>query len=543
MFSSSNLKIQILFGYSLPLFCLIGLGAIVYSGAQGTFERQTAIKTSQITINGVNQMTFGLGTMVRNARGYVLFPGDKSSLQSYEIGTEVFREGYAELDQQVTNPQVREQLAGFLTDYNQKKQSTEEIFRLVDSGKIAETKRLLRSLQMVEAEARRKTIIGQQVAILAQKDKEGAEAQRLLIQLVLGGTALSTVFVIIVGLWVSNAIAAPLGTKINQLIKTAEQISTGDLTAPVMISAQDSQEIKQLLIAFQSMSRNLNSLIVQVQRSGIQITTSATEISASSKQVEAAMTEQAASTNQVMATTREIAAMAENLASVTEAIEIKAQSTATTASEGQKDLGHMEFTMQQLAQGTGSMSTRLGMISEKVNNINTVIVTINKVADQTNLLSLNAAIEAEKAGEHGLGFAVVAREIRRLADQTAIATIDIEQIVKEMQSAVSTGVMEMDKFTQDVDRSVANVRSVGSRMTQVIEQVQDLTPQLETLGQGMNAQAEGAQQISEAMIQLSATSSQTLSSLQEANCAVEQLDEAAQGLRQEVSGFKVANLR
>jgi methyl-accepting chemotaxis protein WspA len=135
----------------------------------------------------------------------------------------------------------------------------------------------------------------------------------------------------------------------------------------------------------------------------------------------------------------------------------------------------------------------------------------------------------------------VAREIRRLADQTAIATIDIEQIVKEMQSAVSTGVTEMDKFTHDVSHSVANVRSVGSRMTQVIGQVQDLTPQLEMLAQGMNTQSEGAQQINEAMIQLGETSSHTLSSLQEANGAVEQLYGAAQGLHQEVSGFKVAS--
>lgn len=97
----------------------------------------------------------------------------------------------------------------------------------------------------------------------------------------------------------------------------------------------------------------------------------------------------------------------------------------------------METTMRQLADSTGSISARLGLISEKANNINGTITTITKVADQTNLLSLNAAIEAEKAGEYGLGFAVVAREIRRLADQTAVATLDIESMVRDMQSSVS----------------------------------------------------------------------------------------------------------
>jgi len=86
--------------------------------------------------------------------------------------------------------------------------------------------------------------------------------------------------------------------------------------------------------------------------------------------------------------------------------------------------------MKQLAEATTSISSKLSVISDKAGNINSVVTTINMVADQTNLLSLNAAIEAEKAGEYGLGFAVVAREIQRLADQTALATRDIETMVK-----------------------------------------------------------------------------------------------------------------
>ena len=86
--------------------------------------------------------------------------------------------------------------------------------------------------------------------------------------------------------------------------------------------------------------------------------------------------------------------------------------------------------MKQLVESTASVSAKLGMIREKADSINAVVTTITKVADQTNLLSINAAIEAEKAGEYGRGFLVVAREIRRLADQTAVATLDIETMVQ-----------------------------------------------------------------------------------------------------------------
>ena len=134
------------------------------------------------------------------------------------------------------------------------------------------------------------------------------------------------------------------------------------------------------------------------------------------------------------------------------------------------------------------MAEKLAVLNEKAGRINTVVTTINKVADQTNLLSLNAAIEAEKAGEYGLGFAVVAREIRRLADQTAVATYDIERMVKEMESAVNAGRDGHGTLLRRVRQGVADVREVGGELTQIIEQVQALAPRFEAVNEGMQSQ-------------------------------------------------------
>src|ERR671931_265629 len=164
---------------------------------------------------------------------------------------------------------------------------------------------------------------------------------------------------------------------------------------------------------------------------------------------------------------------------------------------------------------TRTIAERLTAIQQRANDITSVVTTITKVADQTNLLSLNAAIEAEKAGEYGLGFAVVAMEIRRLADQTAVATYDIEKMVKEMQSAVSAGVMGMDKFSEEVRRGVEEIRQVSTQLAQIIHQVQTLTPRFQTVNEGMHAQATGAQQISETLTQLSEAAHQTAESLRQ----------------------------
>ena len=347
----------------------------------------------------------------------------------------------------------------------------------------------------------------------------------------------STLMVIGMGIFISLTIIRLISQSLTTAIAVAEQVSTGNLTAQVEVTSQN--EVGQLLAAFRTMIERLNQLIHQVQKSGIQVTTSATQIAASGKELEATVNEQVASTNQVVATAKEIATTSRQLVKTMEEVTFTSKSTAIAAEGGQRSLDRMESTMQQLETATRSISGRLGIISEKASNINRIITTITKVADQTNLLSLNAAIEAEKAGDYGMGFAVVAREIRRLADQTAVSTLDIENMVKEMQAAVSTGVMEMDKFSQEVSQSVQDVQTVSWQLMEIIDQVQSLTPRFSSVNQGMESQVEGAQHINEAMVHLSQASLQTAESLREINGAIAQLNEAAQGLHQEISRFKI----
>ncbi len=190
--------------------------------------------------------------------------------------------------------------------------------------------------------------------------------------------------------------------------------------------------------------------------------------------------------------------------------------------------------------GFNGMAEELkGLVSQAPGNINQVVTTIVKVAEQTNLLSLNAAIEAEKAGEYGRGFAVVATEVRRLADQTAVATYDIEQMVREIQSAVSAGVMGMDKFSEEVRRGIAEVGQVGEQLSQIIQQVQALAPRVQMVNEGMQAQATGAEQINQALVQLGEATGQTVESLRQASFAIDELNLVANGLRNGVSRFKV----
>jgi methyl-accepting chemotaxis protein WspA len=296
--------------------------------------------------------------------------------------------------------------------------------------------------------------------------------------------------------------------------------------------------ILAVLICY-SVVRAINWLIAQVRRSALQVASSVTEIAATAKEHQASSAETASATSEIGATSREIAATSKVLLKTINDVTEGAEQTANLAGTGQNGLARMEATMRQVMEAGGAVNAKLGVLNEKASNINQVVTTITKVADQTNLLSLNAAIEAEKAGEHGRGFAVVATEIRRLADQTAIASYDIEQLVKEMQSAVSAGVMGMDKFSEEVRGGVQEVGQVSEQLAQIIGQVQALTPQFETVNEGMQSQSTGAQQISEALAQLTESARQTVDSLHQSSIVMDQLNSTANDLRTSVSRLGV----
>ncbi|WP_434591935.1 methyl-accepting chemotaxis protein [Pseudomonas sp. R4-83] len=335
------------------------------------------------------------------------------------------------------------------------------------------------------------------------------------------------------GLLLMRAIMAPM----NRIVTILEIMRTGDLSSRLNLDRKD--EFGAVETGFNDMMTELTALVSQAQRSSVQVTTSVTEIAATSKQQQATATETAATTTEIGATSREIAATSRDLVRTMTEVSTAADQASVLAGSGQQGLARMEDTMHSVMGAADLVNAKLAILNEKAGNINQVVVTIVKVADQTNLLSLNAAIEAEKAGEYGRGFAVVATEVRRLADQTAVATYDIEQMVREIQSAVSAGVMGMDKFSEEVRRGMSEVQQVGEQLSQIIHQVQALAPRVLMVNEGMQAQATGAEQINHALVQLGDASSQTVESLRQASFAIDELSQVAVGLRSGVSRFKV----
>ena len=333
------------------------------------------------------------------------------------------------------------------------------------------------------------------------------------------------------------AVARSISTPIRTAVAVANQVAGGDLRADVGDTADD--ETGALLGAIQKMTNDLRGLIGRIQHSSVALISTATAIQATASEQQQVITDYGASTSQAVAAVKEISVTSQELLRTMTEVNDMASHTGKMATAGRVGLGGMDGTMRQLAESTSSFGSKLAVISERAANINLAVTTITKVADQTNLLSINAAIEAEKAGEYGLGFLVVAREIRRLADQTAVASLDIERMVKEMQYSVSAGVMEMDKFAEQVRTGVREIGDVSAKLGEIIEAVQGISGRFGQVTEGMRAQSQGAEQIREAMIRLAEGATRTASSLNDFNGATVHLREAVGDLKEEVSRFTI----
>jgi methyl-accepting chemotaxis protein WspA len=370
--------------------------------------------------------------------------------------------------------------------------------------------------------------------LLVKQDAAEAYALVRFQRLAVIGLSLATIVgVTLAALVVARTISNPIRTA----MAVAGQVAGGDLRATVDVTTDD--ETGALLSSIETMTHDLRGLIGRIQHSSVALMSTATAIQATASEQQQVINDYGASTSQAVAAVKQISVTSQELVRTMTEVNDMAGRTGTMAADSRSDLAGMDATMRTLAESTSSFGTKLAAISERAANINLAVTTITKVADQTNLLSINAAIEAEKAGEYGLGFLVVAREIRRLADQTAVASLDIERMVKEMQYAVSAGVMEMDKFSEQVRAGVHEIGEVSGKLGEIIAAVEGISGRFGQVTEGMRAQSQGADQIREAMVRLAEGANRTAGALHDFNAATVHLREAVGDLKEEVSRFTI----
>lgn len=520
---------------SVGLF--LGLSITVYVNAQNYLKLEQNSKIITINLLEVKDFIHDLERLAQNIRGYVLFPDKQQFRQSYGAEVKLFEKNLAKLnslhlashDRQL-NPEVKSLLKQLISEAETFFNQCEKVRVLLEENKIEAARQLTEQLTTKEVELLGDNLSEKMSSNYLENQQKLAETHQFMLGVGGVGTGVSIPLIILMALGISLQLKNQSSTgKVG-----AEYISESNLmNSPENYSDQISAT-SEAITHLNGGENRLDAAILAGENSVMQIARCSPAIASSSQELEGTCRKQLASINQVVAIAQDIVLKSEELSQTINEVTSLYDLMANAARSGNQDLLKVEKTISEFAQSMTGIAAKIGLIREKVHNMNTVVTTISQMADRTNLLSLNAAIKAEKAGVYGEDFAWVGREIRRLADQTAVASLDMETMVKDMQVAISTGVMEMEKFTKEVNENIKNFQNLSQQLTQVIELIENLNPRWQAMSQNMASQTQAANQVSAEMTLIGEGSLKIADSLREINFKIQELNESAQRLNREM---------
>jgi len=342
----------------------------------------------------------------------------------------------------------------------------------------------------------------------------------------------------VVALFVSILFMRGTFDRISRSSEIAETLALGKIRFEMPHTEASSDESGRLVRAVLKTAARIRSFVLRIKFSGHEISGVSAEIDRSSERYDAEMRELGGMLAAVSDSVKQLGEGSASLCDMSDKLSQNASDGAQAANEGRRKISEMEYSIGVFTRSTSSVARRLAVISERAGNIGAAVATIAKVSEETNLLSLNASIEAEKAGASGVGFAVVAREIGRLAEQSAAAVEEITSIVRDMRNAVDSGVSEMDKFAEEIRTGGADIGRLVSEMEELAAKMQAISPQVERLASGIRSQRLDITKVGDAMAGVGEAMRQSELVMREVSAVRAQLKESSEKLSSEISSFE-----
>ncbi|AAR34750.1 methyl-accepting chemotaxis protein [Geobacter sulfurreducens] len=336
------------------------------------------------------------------------------------------------------------------------------------------------------------------------------------------------------GLLITRSITGPLA----EGVEVANRLAAGDLTVEVRAGGRD--ETGQLMAAMGNMVTSLRHLIAEAISISHGIASASNQLHATSEQIATGSEEVASQVGAVATASEEMSSTSRDIAQNCTLAAESSRETSVTASNGSAVVQETNSGMVVIAERVKQTAGTVDALGRRSEQIGEIIGTIEDIADQTNLLALNAAIEAARAGEQGRGFAVVADEVRALAERTTKATKEISGMIKAIQNETKAAVQAMEEGVGEVEKGSVTSHKSGQALAEILDRINDVTMQINQIATAAEEQTATTGEITSNIQQISDVVQQTARGAEEVSAAAAQLAQQAHQLQNVVGNFRIA---
>ncbi|WLH08589.1 methyl-accepting chemotaxis protein [Pseudomonas lurida] len=539
-----KISTKLLLSFLLCALVTLGVGLL---GIKGVVRLSTALEltfsnnlvsvsNTAATLNGLVAHNRGLYRLMDASKGDVS-PQDRDRVRQ-DINQELKRSQASYATYRATPLEDDERAAGDKLDqiWPTYISSSERIMALLDSGQGDQARTLLNTTNN-ELFRQARELIRVMIESNNRQIKEGTiaaeELRNSALTWMISGIVLAFLIAIIIGVLITRLITRPIA----QAVESAQRIAKGDLTQAIITERTD--EAGQLLMALSDMQSGLKSTLLEIANASDQLASAAEELSAVTDESSRGLTRQNDEIQQAATAVNQMTAAVDEVASNAVSTSEASRQATTEAEDGRQQVEQAVSGMSSMVVEINDSTQSVADLAGQVREIGKVIDVIRGIADQTNLLALNAAIEAARAGEQGRGFAVVADEVRALAHRTQISTVDIEKMIGEVQTGADDAVAAMNKSLSWANNTQALAQNAGEALQRITASVAKINERNLVIASASEEQAQVAREVDRNLLNIQDLSTQTAAGAHQTNASSQDLSRLATSFNVLVSKFQL----
>ncbi len=566
-------------GFTLALVALVVIGWISYRSTTGLIDTAQQVDHTHQVLENLDLLTSTMKDAETGQRGYII-TGEDSYLEPYNAAVgqadQILKE-VRTLTQDNDRQQARlDKLTPLITDKFAELKETIDLRKDPVKGFEAAKQVVLTDKGKTTMDEIRK-VVGdmedEENSLLKKRSEDSQLSVEQTHAAIIWGTCIALIFLSVAGFSITRNISKPL----NEISSAAERIAAGDLSGSVTVYNRE-DEVGRLSRTFSQMNHSLQDMAAvakQIAASDLRVqikpqsnkdvlgnafvtmvdnlrrttselaegvnvlASSASEILAATTQVASGAAETGTAITQTTSTVEEVKQTAQVSSQKARAVSDSAQKATQVAQAGRKSVDTSIEGMKKIQTQMDSIAESVVKLSEQSQAIGEIIASVNDLAEQSNLLAVNAAIEAAKAGEHGKGFAVVAQEVKSLADQSKQATAQVRAILSDIQKATTAAVLATEQGSKAVETGVKQSGEAGESIRQLADSITEAAQAATQIAASSQQQLVGTDQVAMAMENIKQASAQNVAGTKQAEIAAHGLHDLGQKLKRLVEQYKM----